>query len=277
MKFIASGRFDAARTLRGVAGIVALSATLIASFASAHASSAPSQAMSDLEDTAARMQYAFFTEDIQALEDVLARLTEYTAPGALEAVRSYQLAYGHWRLAELYAAASERGRHDGASQAADAARVCVDEARNAVASDAQDAEAHAILAVCEALPRGGLRLPKPLSGSCARSRALRTATSLAAKNPRVRFVDALCTRAADEAADLTRWREIVDTFRTTDGARQGKPDWGHAEALLELARRYMRHDDRVAARDAVERALVIAPDYVAAQALLRIVAGSSAQ
>jgi hypothetical protein len=275
MKFIASGRFDAARTLRGGARIVALSAALFGASAGASTSTARSEALSDLDDSAARMQYAFFTDDIQALEEVLARVTEYKPPEGLEAARSYQLAYGHWRLAELYAAAAERDR-DAASQAANAARVCVDEARDTVAKDARDAEAHAILAVCEALPRGGLRLPKVVAGSCARSRALRTATALAAKNPRVRLIEALCTNAPDTAAEITRWREIADTFSTMDAARQGKPDWGHAEALVELARRYLRHNDRVAARDAVERALVIAPDYVAAQALLRIVASSSA-
>ena len=52
----------------------------------------------------------------------------------------------------------------------------------------------------------------------------------------------------------------------------GKPDWGHAEALTLLGGSYLTSGDPVAARDALERALVIAPDYREAQELLQTAA-----
>lgn len=243
--------------------VLALSATLTCS----------AQSTDELDDTAARMQYAFFTADVRALEDVLSLVEGFEAGGAHDLARHYQLAYGQWKLAELYAEAAEtKGVKDARAFAAKAARACVEHARAASKADARMAEAYAIEAACDGMPQGFLSLASLQIGSCARSRSLRTALSLAPQNPRVLFVEALCTRDRDAAVNLARWRNVVDAFADAAPVRAGMPDWGYAEALTLLAEHHLQRGDLVAARDATERALVYAPDYQVAQGLLQTIA-----
>jgi len=61
----------------------------------------------------------------------------------------------------------------------------------------------------------------------------------------------------------------VSSFEGAPPARPGKPDWGQVEALTMLGETYLQRGDPVAARDALERALVMAPDYRQAQQLLQ--------
>jgi Tfp pilus assembly protein PilF len=52
------------------------------------------------------------------------------------------------------------------------------------------------------------------------------------------------------------------------------PGWGAAEVYTYLGRGYLGRGDMLAARDALERALLIAPDFALARRLLaRITAG----
>jgi Tfp pilus assembly protein PilF len=52
------------------------------------------------------------------------------------------------------------------------------------------------------------------------------------------------------------------------------PGWGAAEAYLYLARDLLDHADPVGARDALEHALLIAPEFTQARRLMaKIVAG----
>ena len=102
---------------------------------------------------------------------------------------------------------------------------------------------------------------------------MRTAAGLAPDNPRVKLVQAMCapSTAVDPAA-VDRWRAVVASFEAAPPSRPGKPDWGHVEALTMLGETYLQRGDTVAARDALERALVLAPDYRQAQQLLQAAA-----
>jgi Tfp pilus assembly protein PilF len=102
---------------------------------------------------------------------------------------------------------------------------------------------------------------------------LRTAAGLAPENPRVKLVQAICASAKDpDPAATDRWRAVVASFEAAPPSRPGKPDWGHVEALTMLGETYLQRGDPVAARDALERALVLAPDYRQAQQLLQTAA-----
>jgi uncharacterized protein HemY len=60
-------------------------------------------------------------------------------------------------------------------------------------------------------------------------------------------------------------------------ARPGEeraPEWGPAEGYSYQARCALERRDAVAARDALERALLIAPDFKAAQRLLKQILAS---
>jgi Tfp pilus assembly protein PilF len=43
------------------------------------------------------------------------------------------------------------------------------------------------------------------------------------------------------------------------------PGWGHGEAYLELGRQYQARGDLLGARNWIEKALIVAPDYKSAQ------------
>lgn len=229
------------------------------------------ETVAELDDAAARMQYAFYTTDVRALEEVLRLVEGFDVDAGLTATKSYQLAYGNWKLSQLYLdpVSAERPRPNGRSLAAKAAQSCVQHARQTTAAQGAMAEAYAIEAACAAFSAAA-----PFgTGGCARSKSLRTAQTLAPENPRVKLIEAMCLsgNSADPAA-ADRWRAVVERFEAAPPSEPGNPDWGHVEALTMLGDAYLRRGDPVAARDALERALVLAPDYKQAQQLLQTAA-----
>jgi tetratricopeptide (TPR) repeat protein len=223
----------------------------------------------EFDDAVARMQFAFFTGDSRALEEMLHTLANLEVDAGLAAARSYQLAYGNWKLAQVLSDPENEGARSSRTSAGKAAKACVQHARQAIEKDPRMADIHAIEAVCDAFSPGAERG----SPACLRSKSMRTALTLGADNPRVQFIHALCSPdSADDPAALQRWRSVVARFEAAPPSQPGKPDWGHAEALTLLGRSYLKRGDTVAARDALERALVLAPDYRQAQKLLKMAA-----
>jgi tetratricopeptide (TPR) repeat protein len=239
-------------------------------------SRAQAQSAAELDDAAARLQYAFLTADTRALEDVLALVSSYEVDGRLAPIKEYQLAYGHWKLAELYAQTARSDRR-AAGSSAKAAKTCSTHARAAARLDSRMAEAYALEAACEGMPQGFLRLAGVGAGDCAGSKALRMALSLAPRNPRVLFVEALCTKTGTASENVNRWRRVADAFAAAPPVSPGHADWGQPEALTLLGESYLQQNNTIAARDALERALVLAPDYEAAQQLLQTVAHAPSQ
>lgn len=102
---------------------------------------------------------------------------------------------------------------------------------------------------------------------------MRTALTLGAENPRVQFINAFCSPVGEgDPGTVDRWRAVVTLFEAAPPSEPGKPDWGHAEALTLLGESYLKRGEMVAARDVLERALVLAPDYRQAQKLLQTAA-----
>jgi tetratricopeptide (TPR) repeat protein len=102
---------------------------------------------------------------------------------------------------------------------------------------------------------------------------MRTALTLGPENPRVHFINALCAPSEEgDPVAIDRWRAVVAKFEAAPPSQPGKPDWGHAEALTLLGDSYLKRGEMVAARDVLERALVLAPDYRQAQQLLKTAA-----
>lgn len=235
------------------------------------AAPASAESTAEFDDAVARMQFAFYTGDTRSLEDMLTVIDGFEVDAALAAARSYQLAYGNWKLAQLYAEPQgERARPATKSSANKAAKACVQQARATIALDARIAEIYAMEAACDNFsPEAG----KNGSSACLRSKSMRTAMTLGAENPRVHFINALCAPAAEgDPAAVDRWRAVVAKFEAAPPSQPGKPDWGHAEALALLGQSYLQRGEMVAARDVLERALVLAPDYRQAQKLLQAAA-----
>ncbi len=63
--------------------------------------SASAGSTAEFDDLVARLQFAFYTGDNRALEEMLAELDHFQVEGGLAAAKSYQLAYGNWKLAQL--------------------------------------------------------------------------------------------------------------------------------------------------------------------------------
>ena len=225
----------------------------------------------EFDDAVARLQFAFFTADTRSMEEMLTVLADFEVDANLVAAKAYQLAYGNWKLAQLYSEpADQRPRANAKSSATKAAKACVQHARETIAKDPRIADVYAIEAVCDsytahAIGRGAT--------SCARSKSMRTALTLGAENPRVHFINAMCSPAVEgDPGIVDRWRTVVAKFEAAPPSQPGKPDWGHAEALTQLGESYLQRGEMVAARDVLERALVLAPDYRQAQKLLQAAA-----
>jgi len=237
----------------------------------AAAAPAAGESMAELDDATARLQFAFYTADTRVLEEMLTQIDRFDVDARLAAAKSYQLAYGQWKLAQLYGQPrDERARPNSRSIASKAAKACVQHARQTIAKDPRMADIHAIEAACDGFSPGS---NDGGSAACARSKSLRTALTLGADNPRVHFINELCSQSIEgDPAAIDRWRAVVAKFEAAPLSQPGKPDWGHAEALVSLGESYLKRGEMVAARDVLERALVLAPDYRQAQKLLQAAA-----
>nr|WP_298717965.1 hypothetical protein [uncultured Steroidobacter sp.] len=235
------------------------------------ASSATAGSTAEFDDLVARLQFSFYTGDSRALENMVTELERFEVDSSLAAAKSYQLAYGQWKLAQLLGEPNdERARTTTRSNASKAAKTCVQHAREAIAKEPRMAEIYAIEAACDTYEPGSIQRG---STGCVRSKSMRTALTLGPDNPRVLFINALCSADAEaDPAAIERWRAVVARFEAAPPSQPGKPDWGHAEALTLLGESYLKRGEMVAARDVLERALVLAPDYRQAQKLLQTAA-----
>ncbi len=233
----------------------------------------------DWADIEGRIQYAYYTNDARALDGVLTSLKpkavegEEGAASADAGTRAYFRALAHYRLAQLLAGTQK-------SRSRAAADDCDDEIDLAV----------------EALPKVPLGLDETDAGRRTRAEAytLSTACALAGrelmsdagsgrieeavklepKNPRVRLFEAVVAfgdagkdQFARNAA-VTKMRTATQMFEAARAGASTTPEWGAAEAYALLGRALYEQRDVVAAREALERALLIAPDYQYAKKLM---------
>lgn len=243
--------------VRRAAGTVWLA--LMAAGGGAHA------ADSDWLDFEGRIQYAFYTEDARALADIADQLTR--GEESQEPMRDYYAGLANYRLA-LVVSSRDKGK------ARDAVEHCVDRLDAAVKSDANFAAGLALQSAC--LRTLAILKPwKPLAGSKS-SGQMEKAVRLAPKDPRVLMLAALEDTDGDKIDDasLAKLKKAVTAFEAERQGVDRTPGWGAAEVYTYLGRGYLGRGDVLAARDALERALLIAPDFALARRLLaRITAG----
>ena len=247
---------------------------------------APAQAQGavDWADLEGRIQYAYYTNDVRALTSLLdsaalkPKATEGEESGGDLGTRAYFRALAHYRLAQVLSAAKK-------GDAKDAIGDCADETDKAVdvlpvvkyglvetpENQLKRAEAYALRTACtlagremSSIPFGGGRL-----GS-----RVEDAVKLAPKNPRVRLVEALAQfeRAGknedEKARALKNLRAVTQMFEQARAQASTTPEWGAAEAYAFLGRALIDQRDAVGAREALERALLIAPEYAFARKLM---------
>jgi tetratricopeptide (TPR) repeat protein len=249
-----------------------------ASFAQAQTSA------SDWADIEGRIQYAYYTNDARALNSLLTSLKPKAvegeaASGGDEAItRWYFRALTHYRLAQVLTATKK-------SEAKNAIDECDDDIDEAVGAlprvplglDETDenrkkrAEAYALATACTLAGREMSSMP---FGSGRIGSRIDEAVKLEPKNPRVRLVEALAMfdragkNADEKAAALKNLRAVTVMFEQARAAASSTPEWGAAEAYAFLGRALFDMRDVVGAREALERSLLIAPDYAFARKLM---------
>jgi tetratricopeptide (TPR) repeat protein len=214
-------------------------------------------------DLQAQIVYAFQTEDNNRLEDLLQGLREQIKTEGSSASLRYDLAHTEYRLGLLYA---QSHAHD--PQAAFAG--CIDDLKVALEQDVKSAEVLTLQAACYLELAKHRKLESVILHSLALDR-LNAAVALAPRNPRAVYfaaMDAL-ERAKPGSADQQRafaqLQLAAQLFEQTSATRDDAPGWGHAEAYLALGREFESRHDLLNARNWIEQALIVAPDYKAAQ------------
>jgi hypothetical protein len=216
-------------------------------------------------DLEGRIQYGYYTEDRRALQNIADNIALDESHGQWHA---YYAGLVYWRLAQLTAQAPPEGKAASVSQLA---QRCTRELDPALEEHDDFVEGLALRSACLAAPLsdGGLHLP----GHRPRKDVERALT-LAPRNPRALLVDALSdyqlppSLGGNPERALTELRRAVAAFESERAGPEPMPGWGAAEAYTLLGQDLLAHNDPVGARDALERALLLAPDYAQARRLM---------
>jgi hypothetical protein len=218
-------------------------------------------------DIESRIQYGYYTEDRRALQNLQATLAADESHEKLHGYYTALLAWRQAQLGELHPAPK------GGATAGQLTQRCVSALDGVLEAQADYAEALALRSACLALPLAGAGLHIPFAGSKPH-KDLERALQLAPHDPRVLLLDALAdyelppALGGNKERALVKLRATVAAFEEERAAAEPLPGWGAAEAYLFLGRTLLEHADAVAARDALEHALLLAPEYVQARALM---------
>jgi tetratricopeptide (TPR) repeat protein len=213
----------------------------------------------ELLDLAGRVHYGFYQGDERAIEAAQAALDRLAdSPDVL-----YYRDFAALRRAQL------RGRmRGGDARLDDCARRAVDSALEGRPA----AEAWILVAAC-ALTAGDTRRFE---------QALARAREQDDDHPRIALLEAWALEpaarddSAVRAALEAKLTAAVDAFDAWSPSIDD-PDWGEAEALAALGESAFARGDVRSARDLLERALLLAPDYRRAVALRTAMQGSRAE
>jgi tetratricopeptide (TPR) repeat protein len=210
-----------------------------------------------------RIQYGYYTEDARSLHGVMELLAPADAP---DATKSYYAGLANYRLTQL-AAAGDKSRAKGTAEA------CVSSLDLALQGRKDFADALALQSVCldrlAALEAWRTPFAASKSGS-----QIEKARHLAPRNPRVLLLDAVelyerpKSTAADKEHALSVFRSAAAAFEAERQEAEHVPGWGAAEAYVYLAKCYLDRGATLEARDALERALLIAPEFAEARRLM---------
>ena len=221
-------------------------------------------------DIQAQILYAYQTEDGNSLANLIQNLTNQVENDGAGAAVRYHLAHAQYRFGEL-----SRQRHSRAAAAAFS--DCIDELKPLLEKNGKSVEALALQSACYA----ELADLKSLESVLLRSRAaerLKAAFKLAPRNPRVVLVLAMQDLRgakpgpAERQHAFTELQLAAHLFDESPSTSIDTPGWGDAEAYLALGHELQMRGDHFGARNWLEKSLLAAPDYKAAQRQLALLA-----
>ncbi|HEX3603789.1 MAG TPA: hypothetical protein VHU43_06825 [Steroidobacteraceae bacterium] len=214
-------------------------------------------------DTQARIDYAYQTEDSNSLANLIQNLTTRVNGDVGDLASRYHLAHAQYRFAQL---AHERRLRGAESAYSD----CIDQLKPVIDKNDGSAEGMVLQSACYS----GLADLRSLEAVLLRSRAaerLKSALKLEPRNPRavllsasqdMRHAKAGSPQSRQAFAELQLAAQL---FEQSSGTSNEAPGWGHAEAYLALGHEMLIRGDHLGARNWIEKALLAAPDYKAAQ------------
>lgn len=244
--------------------LVATTLTLLAALAPPSA-----RAADDPATSATKAQAAFFARDAAALSQLAAS----TASWAKSASSREQYAHAYVQFRALQLAILQRREKD-AGKAGDACTGTLDAL---LKREPKSAEALALQSSCYGYLAGLGGMGAIRNGSRS-GKAVEAAVALEPKNPRVILADGFGVYhrpkfvGGDKAKGCAKFREAAAAFDAGAGAGAvpGGIAWGAAEAHYWVGRCAADAGNAAAARQAYERAVALAPDFLAArQALAR--------
>jgi len=226
-------------------------------------------------DMESRIQYGYFTEDKRALRALSESLASHDSSDRLKSYYAGLLAYRLTLLAEA-GKSSQGGKPptgDDKSEARQMAERCVGSLDQALEAQKDFAEALALQSAClDSLAElSSWRTPLAVPKSAAQ---IRKALQVAPKNPRVLLLEAIRdyghtkVSSNDAAHACGKFKSVTAVFEAERVDVDQVPGWGAAEGYTWLGRCYLDSGDALAARDALERALLIAPEFGRARRLL---------
>ena len=214
-------------------------------------------------DLQAQILYAYQSEDTNLLASLVQNLANQVKAGGADAALRYHLAHAEYRFGLL-----AQGKRAG--EAAPAFSDCVEQLKSILEQDAKSAEALVLQSACYDELAKRRRLEAVLLRSKADER-LNAAFKLEPRNPRVLYFVAESELARSKPGSPERERafaelqESAKIFDQSSATRNDVPGWGHAQAYLALGVQLQERGDTLGARNWIEKSLIVAPDYKAAQ------------
>jgi tetratricopeptide (TPR) repeat protein len=214
-------------------------------------------------DLQAQILYAYQTEDGNSLSNLIQDLATQVKAEVDDASLRYHLAHAQYRRGLL---SGTRNGHEAESSFSD----CIDQLKPLLSRDAKSVETLILQSACYA----GLADHRTLESVLLRSRSderLQSALKLAPRNPRAVFLSS--QEGLRQAKPGTPQRQqafsqlqlAAQLFDSSSATSTDAPGWGHAEAYLALGRELQARGDQLGARNWIEKSLIAAPDYKAAQ------------
>ena len=219
-------------------------------------------------DFQAQILYAYQTEDTNSLTNLIQDLATQLKADAGDASLRYHLAHAQYRLGLLAGLKNAR-------EAEAAFSDCIDQLKPLLSQDVKSVEALVLQSACYA----GLASHRTLEAVLLRSRSeerLKAALKLSPRNPRAVFLSSMEGLNRGQPGTALRQRafaqlqQAAQLFDASSATSIDAPGWGHAEAYLALGRELQSRGDHLGARNWIEKSLIVAPDFKAAQRQLAL-------
>jgi hypothetical protein len=255
--------------------LLALLAARAASAAAAAAPTGVAQPGAHWLQIERRIESGYFQQNAAGLQALAATLSGNGRASAgdprYEEWRSYYAALLAYRLALL--------AQDDEERAWPFTQQCVDRLNRTLVLDTTSAEALALQSACLALQSRLDPWRSPFAAPLSLAR-IDKALKLDPGNPRVLLLGARAAQdrpaffGGDSQQAFSLMQRAVSAFERQRERAGGFPGWGAADAFTDLARDYLGLGDALAARNVLERALLVAPDFAQARRLMaEIVSG----